>query len=1204
MTNKLTNYFTTLLISIFMVINLSNIQAQLISEETTIEISSPLSINYTVSGSTTKRVNLDLNITSVYANFSILSNGVSILDNIDIPSNGNHVLNALVVFPESGEVELILAARTGAVTINSLSFEDVNIEFPSYTEISEEAGLATVTGPGLKYKGPTIADMDNDGDYDMILVNHNDINEPTKLIWNNGNGTVSNEPVILSRWDRQDLHGSAAGDFDNDGDLDILTTVGGGNGTSPTPPTFWRNDDGNFVLGNDDVGITSGARGRSAVWGDYDLDNDLDLILFNAHWDNPNGGQHVIYKNNGRGGFDLARIDNFENAAGDRFVMTDLDGDHIDDFVIYFPLSIWKGNGDFTFTNITNQLPVNIRGLQNIMAAADVDIDNDGDMDLYFATGKDYFQVANKALDYDPIAQKFDIRDEGNRGETLLDLTADGEIVLSEFEHVYRSTYDGDFPVFLGSDKVSTDLANTGEDMTISRENAEGWPESRSENGLYIGHTGDGNWKIESVRLTDVYWSIHWSVSGVSSLTTAWDPNNKNKQDVLLRNDNGTFVDVSNEWNIPLGGNNWGVIPGDFNNDGHQDLFINRFPFLKQRVADYMLINNGEGKFEITTSHQANTVGGSNHGDQGAAFDFDLDGDVDILDGSDEYGSWHLFGNEKLDNNNYVIVKVNYSPYDNVDPISAEVTIKTTENEYFKRVGSAGSVHSQSVLNLIHFGLGTEEQIESISVRWRNGESVIIEDVVANKIYDTDDVDPTSITINPATAEVREGTFVELTAIIEPINANNDVTWLSSAESVLTVDQSGKVTAVGNVSESATITARSNKNGFEGTSQITIVEYYEIPVESVEIVFEDTEMIEGETMSLTAVVLPKYADDKSITWSSSNEGLATVDENGKVAAISTGNVIISATSNENDEILDELEISIIELLPASLEINDASIYTSKAFVSGGEMTVRTSYHAGTGNLVSSGDGGIRYRLRHMNSSWGVIKDITLDDANAIGTESGTSSVIISLNGTTPSADLNDGEFYFLFTSFTTSNGAAINKGIENLTIIDKADLTVDPESATMHLEESMQLNATLLPDNLIDLNLIWSSSDESIATVDENGKVSSVAPGVTNINVEAVADPNSKVMIEISVEEILSTPKEILKQAISIYPNPSSDHIYISGIDKDRYSARVYDVTGVQYINQVIQNDTSISLSGLPKGVYVVIIESGRISKKFSLIHE
>ncbi len=696
----------------------------------------PISANYKITKPLTKRVEINLSTVNDYANVSILANDRVILDNIDVLHKGKHRLNALVNFHKEGETKLTFLVRGGSFTLNSFSIKNLDaVAYPSFKDVTKSSGI--VTGPALKYAGPTIADMDNDGDYDLILNNHNDPVNPSKLLWNNGKG-IFDTSFKIARWKKQDLHGASAADFDNDGDLDLIVARGGGNGTKPSPPDFYINSKGKMILSNEKVGIVAGARGRSAVWGDFDGDNDLDLIFLNEEWKNPNGGKHVIYRNKGNGRFENIRVPKFEDTKGDRFVLTDIDGDNIDDFIIFSPISIWKGNGDFTFTEVTNKwLPKDVLGLDNILAAADVDIDNDGDMDLYLSRGKSYYLVANKTVDFNPVTKRMDARDEGNKGRSLIDFIASSDTIkLSEFETVYRSTYNGDFPVFLGKSKTPF-LLKTSDIKNISNIEADGWPKTREKNGLYIGFIGNGKWKLESVRNADIYWSVHWTIDGVNSMKPSFQLNNKNKQDVLLRNDGTKFVNVSDEWNIPKGGNNWGVTTGDFNNDGFSDLFINRFPFLKYRVADYLLLNTGKGSFEISTSHEASDRGSRTHGDMSQAFDYNLDGDVDILEGSDERGTWHLFANQKVNNNNYLIVKVGYSKKSNIDPISAKIIVETESKTLTKRVGSAGSAHSQSLLNMVHFGLGKDKKIKKIIIRWRNGETQILRNKKVNQIINS-----------------------------------------------------------------------------------------------------------------------------------------------------------------------------------------------------------------------------------------------------------------------------------------------------------------------------------------------------------------------------------------------------------------------------------------------------------------------------------
>ncbi len=708
----------------------------------------PEFMDYTVAGGLLQEMDLQVSTAGNYATVTLYANDVVIADNLDVPASGTiYSHNQLVKFPQAGDVQLKLEAVGSDVVIESLSFSNYSgVTFPDFFDATGGAGIVDETS--LKYGGPSIADINNDGSYDLILNNHND--SPSKLYMCEGDGTFTKQVPDLSLYNLMDLHGSATGDFDNDGDQDIVIALGGGNGSNPTTPVFYRNDGGTLNRVDDQIGITSGARGRSPRFSDMDADGDLDLMLINAAGINGAGGaQHIFYENNGDGTFSVKSVAGLENAPGEKLLLTDIDNDQVDDVIMLSPLSVWRGNGDFTYTDVSSAwLPSGLVGNYGTVGATDIDVDNDGDLDLYLARGEYYFTIAdNNTVDFFPLDNKADLRLSGSQGVLPFTVNAGGSITLSRFDFVKRNAYNGGFPVFLGSAMQSNTLADFNSTLEITQAAADGWPASRTQNGLYVGYVGNGLWQLELVKNADIYWSIHYTIDGITTLNpTGWTPNNANQQDIFLLNNGSSFSNASTAYNIPTGGNHWGVTRGDFNNDGYDDLYVYRMGFLKNRLSDYLMMNTGAGSFEVTTAHTAHNRGADNHGDMGQAFDYNSDGNVDIFNGDDEYGVWLMYENTGNNhNNNYLIVDVGYSPVSNIDPMSAQVVVNTPVGGHLGRVRSAGETHSQSLLNLVHFGLGSATEVTSITVIWRNGETITITDEAVNQVVSTSAVLPVEL---------------------------------------------------------------------------------------------------------------------------------------------------------------------------------------------------------------------------------------------------------------------------------------------------------------------------------------------------------------------------------------------------------------------------------------------------------------------------
>ncbi len=156
-----------------------------------------------------------------------------------------------------------------------------------------------------------------------------------------------------------------------------------------------------------------------------------------------------------------------------------------------------------------------------------------------------------------------------------------------------------------------------------------------------------------------------------------------------------------------------------------------------------------------------------------------------------------------------------------------------------------------------------------------------------------------------------------LVATVAPADAaNKSVQWSSDDESVATVDQNGKVTAV-DVGE-ATITVETVDGGFTDECAVTVsaapaaVTGVTLNKQILTLTFSVT-----ETETLVATVAPADAADKAVTWSSGDTGVATVDGNGKVSAVAVGKAVITVTT-VNGGFTDECAVTVMPVPVADI----------------------------------------------------------------------------------------------------------------------------------------------------------------------------------------------------------------------------------------------------------------------------------------------
>ena len=255
----------------------------------------------------------------------------------------------------------------------------------------EEGAARTVNDYDGGSQGACFADLDNDGDYDLvngttivrpsITPDHNNIYE------NNGSGYFIEQTPVAMEQTLKTTRGVLAFDMERDGDLDIFTISGyAGSSDSETgrPNEVYRND-GNFnftELTDVQCGdLYDAPAGQGGTDTDYDGDGDIDIIAGNR------SGDLNILRNDGTGYFTLVTPSSIgiTHQGGEGITMGDVDNDGDLDMLLVSEgppneAYLYFNNGDSTFT-YSGQAWQNINGFMGGFA----DLDNDMDLDLVFA---------------------------------------------------------------------------------------------------------------------------------------------------------------------------------------------------------------------------------------------------------------------------------------------------------------------------------------------------------------------------------------------------------------------------------------------------------------------------------------------------------------------------------------------------------------------------------------------------------------------------------------------------------------------------------------------------------------------------------------------------------------------------------------------------------------------------------------------------
>ncbi|WP_353894419.1 Ig-like domain-containing protein [Proteinivorax hydrogeniformans] len=189
-----------------------------------------------------------------------------------------------------------------------------------------------------------------------------------------------------------------------------------------------------------------------------------------------------------------------------------------------------------------------------------------------------------------------------------------------------------------------------------------------------------------------------------------------------------------------------------------------------------------------------------------------------------------------------------------------------------------------------------------------------------NHITSTKFVTPSSVSLNKSNINLNVGETDSLSATVSPSNATNkNVSYSSSNTSVATVNSSGTVSAVGEGTATITVTTQSGNRTATANVKVSA-----IPVESIELSESHLELIEEDTAEVSATVRPNNATNKSVTWSSADENIATVSSDGVITARREGSTVITAESNNGVTAEVSVDVSAPERIAVEYDLSKDS----------------------------------------------------------------------------------------------------------------------------------------------------------------------------------------------------------------------------------------------------------------------------------------
>ena len=291
--------------------------------------------------------------------------------------------------------------------------------------------------------------------------------------------------------------------------------------------------------------------------------------------------------------------------------------------------------------------------------------------------------------------------------------------------------------------------------------------------------------------------------------------------------------------------------------------------------------------------------------------------------------------------------------------------------------------------------------------------------------------------------------------------------------------------------------------GIPATGPVTVQAKKQVKAKSIKLSKTTYTLKKGKKVKLKATILPKKSTQKKVVWSTNKKKIATVSKSGVVKAKKNGTAIITAkikgtSKKAKCKIIVGTPVSSVKLSDTSKQLEVGSKFQLKATVLPAKASVRSvSYQTSNKTIAEVTQSGV---VTAKSAGSAVITVVSKDGTNK---KAVCRIQVSNKQQSTTQTPVKDEPKEEPKDTTVKTTGISLNK----------QSLTFYSNSAPQQLEASVK------PENATNKGVIWSSEDESIATVSDNGVVtpSKTKEGTTTITATAADKSGVKVTCEVKV---------------------------------------------------------------------------------------